>query len=82
MYEPSRLKYPLRRKGKRGSGAWERQTWDQALTQVADTLLDVALLEDLTRVIRVVRPDPREAIGLELEQHRKGVLILLGAPRA
>ncbi len=43
MYEPSRLKYPLRRKGERGSGSWERQSWDQALTQVADTLLDVAL---------------------------------------
>ena len=43
MYEPSRLKYPLRRKGERGSGAWERQTWDQSLTQVADTLLDVAV---------------------------------------
>jgi steroid C-25 hydroxylase alpha subunit len=43
MYEPSRLKYPLRRAGERGSGRWQRQSWDDALTQVADTLLDVAL---------------------------------------
>ena len=43
MYEPSRLKYPLRRKGERGSGQWQRQSWDEALTQVADTLLDVAV---------------------------------------
>src|ERR1051325_6417307 len=43
MYEPSRLKYPLRRIGERGSGKWQRLSWDDALTQVADTLLDVAL---------------------------------------
>src|SRR5512139_1744269 len=43
MYEPSRLKYPLKRKGERGSGQWQRLNWDEALTEVADTLLDVAL---------------------------------------
>jgi DMSO reductase family type II enzyme molybdopterin subunit len=43
MYEPSRLKYPLRRVGERGSGKWQRQSWDESLTQVADTLLDVAV---------------------------------------
>lgn len=43
MYEPSRLKYPLRRAGDRGSGRWQRMTWDASLTHVADTLLDVAL---------------------------------------
>jgi DMSO reductase family type II enzyme molybdopterin subunit len=43
MYEPSRIKYPLRRQGERGSGRWQRQSWDDALGQVADTLLDVAL---------------------------------------
>ena len=43
MYEPSRLKYPMRRVGERGSGKWQRQSWDEALAQVADTLLDVAL---------------------------------------
>jgi DMSO reductase family type II enzyme molybdopterin subunit len=43
MYEPSRLKYPLRRVGARGAGRWQRLSWEDALAQVADTLLDVAL---------------------------------------
>jgi DMSO reductase family type II enzyme molybdopterin subunit len=43
MYEPSRLKYPMRRVGERGSGRWERLGWEESLTRVADTLLDVAL---------------------------------------
>lgn len=43
MYEPSRLKYPLRRVGPRGSGRWQRIDWDTALREVADHLLDAAL---------------------------------------
>ena len=34
-YHPDRLKYPLRRTGKRGEGKWERVTWDQALDEIA-----------------------------------------------
>ena len=37
---PDRVLYPLRRAGERGEGLWERVTWDQALTDVADSMLD------------------------------------------
>ncbi|MBI5290172.1 MAG: molybdopterin-dependent oxidoreductase [Chloroflexi bacterium] len=42
MYGPERITYPLRRaKGSpRGSGKWERISWDEALTDIADSLLD------------------------------------------
>lgn len=30
LYHPQHLNYPLRRKGERGSGSWERITWDEA----------------------------------------------------
>ncbi len=35
-----RVLYPLKRVGERGSGSWERITWDQAATEVADAVLD------------------------------------------
>ncbi len=35
-----RLLYPLKRVGERGSGQWERVTWDQACTEIADAVLD------------------------------------------
>ena len=42
---PDRLKYPMRRKGERGSGEWERITWDEALTEIADALIEAIDLE-------------------------------------
>lgn len=41
MYDPTRLKYPLKRVGERGGGQWQRIGWDQALTEIADQLIDV-----------------------------------------
>lgn len=40
MYGAERLKYPLKRAGERGEGKWERITWDQALEEIADSMLD------------------------------------------
>ena len=33
--DPDRILYPLKRKGKRGEGEWERVTWDQVLDEIA-----------------------------------------------
>jgi anaerobic selenocysteine-containing dehydrogenase len=41
MYDATRIKYPMRRVGERGSGKWERITWDEALTEIADKIMDV-----------------------------------------
>ncbi len=38
VYHTDRINYPLKRKGERGAGQWERLTWDQALDEVAARL--------------------------------------------
>jgi DMSO reductase family type II enzyme molybdopterin subunit len=38
----SRVLHPLKRIGPRGSGEWERISWDQALTEIADKMIDIA----------------------------------------
>ncbi len=41
MYHSSRVLSPLKRVGERGSGKWQRVSWDEALTEIADTMIDV-----------------------------------------
>lgn len=40
MYEADRLLYPMKRVGERGSGQWQRISWDEALTEIATHLHD------------------------------------------
>ena len=40
-YAPNRLKYPMKRIGKRGAGKWKRISWEEALDTVAKNLTDI-----------------------------------------
>ncbi|MBI2368787.1 MAG: molybdopterin-dependent oxidoreductase [Deltaproteobacteria bacterium] len=35
VYDPERIRYPLKRLGKRGEGQWARVSWDEALDDIA-----------------------------------------------
>jgi DMSO reductase family type II enzyme molybdopterin subunit len=39
----SRVTHPLKRVGERGEGRWKRISWDEALTEIADKLIDAAI---------------------------------------
>lgn len=38
IYNPLRIKYPMKRVGERGAGEWERITWDEAISEIAEKL--------------------------------------------
>jgi len=66
LYAAERLLHPLKRKGSRGGGTWERISWDQALTEIADAIIDAigevgpgAILGDGT-------PEPIASLGRRL----------------
>ena len=42
MYGPQRILYPMKRVGERGSGRWERVSWEEATQAIADKFLDLA----------------------------------------
>ena len=39
VYHPDRLTYPVKRIGSKGSGKWERISWDEALDTIAEKIL-------------------------------------------
>ena len=39
LTHPARINYPLKRIGARGSGQWQRVTWDEALDDIAARLI-------------------------------------------
>ena len=39
VYNPGRLKHPLKRAGERGEGKWEQISWEEALDQIAEKLI-------------------------------------------
>jgi len=41
IYHPDRLKYPLKRAGKRGEGKWQRISWEEALDTIAGKLTEI-----------------------------------------
>jgi len=43
MYGPQRVLYPMKSVGERGNGKWERISWEQATTEIADRFLDLAV---------------------------------------
>jgi DMSO reductase family type II enzyme molybdopterin subunit len=40
MNQPARVTHPLKRVGERGEGRWQQVTWDEALTDIAERILD------------------------------------------
>ena len=42
MYGPTRLTVPMKRAGERGEGKWQRISWEQALREIAEKMVDVA----------------------------------------
>jgi len=41
VYHPDRVKYPLKRSGKKGEGKWQRISWDEALDTIANKYKEI-----------------------------------------
>ncbi|HZD41718.1 MAG TPA: molybdopterin-dependent oxidoreductase, partial [Terriglobales bacterium] len=52
IYDPTRLKFPLKRVGKRGEGKWKRISWDQALTELADAIIETVTTDGPETVVQ------------------------------
>lgn len=41
IYNPDRILHPLKRVGERGEGKWEQISWEKALDEISDAILDI-----------------------------------------
>ena len=41
VYHPGRVLYPMRRSGPKGSGQWQRVTWEEAIAEIAGRWRDI-----------------------------------------
>ncbi len=71
LSSPDRLTHPLRRVGERGSGKWERISWDEAFAEVADAVIDA--IEEIGPEAVVQEGSPE--IGMVAPAMRFGRLI-------
>ncbi len=67
VYDPERVMYPMKRVGERGSGQWERITWDQALDEVG------------ARIRTAIRRGPPQRGDVPRRPSRRGRLHRSGA---
>jgi DMSO reductase family type II enzyme molybdopterin subunit len=57
LFGPDRILYPIRRVGERGEGKWQRISWDEALEEVADAIIDAHLEEGPESIVREGTPE-------------------------
>jgi DMSO reductase family type II enzyme molybdopterin subunit len=69
MYDATRVQYPMKRVGERGSGKWKRISWDQALTEISDKLIDVIEEDGSECIMYETVPNADFGIGSPIESH-------------
>jgi anaerobic selenocysteine-containing dehydrogenase len=56
LYGKERVLHPLRRTGERGEGRFERISWDEALTEISDAMLDAIQQSGPQSIVRIGTP--------------------------
>jgi len=51
LYNPDRIKAPMKRVGERGEGRWEEISWDEALKEVTDKLREIKQQSRANRIV-------------------------------
>ena len=56
LYGGERILHPMRRAGERGEGKWRRVSWEEALGEIADRMLDAIQADGPESIVRIGTP--------------------------
>ncbi len=76
LYGKERVLHPLRRAGERGEGRWDQISWDEAMTEIADAMLDAIQESGPESIVRIGTPGEG---GTQVMALSGNVLTRLGA---
>ncbi len=65
LYGPDRIMNPLKRAGERGEGKWNRITWDQALTEIAESMVDAIETHGSQSIVQEGTPEGGGGQGMQ-----------------
>jgi len=63
LHHPDRLKYPLKAKGKKGTGQWEQISWDKALDLMAKKFTEIKDRDGSWALASGITSHHRETVG-------------------
>ncbi|MEK6324826.1 MAG: molybdopterin-dependent oxidoreductase [Acidobacteriota bacterium] len=66
LYNPDRIKGPMKRIGERGEGKWEEITWDEAIKTLAEKLREIKLQGDASGIVFATLSS-RGVIGIAID---------------
>jgi DMSO reductase family type II enzyme molybdopterin subunit len=74
MYDPTRIRHPLKRVGERGSGKWKRISWEQANREIADGVLETIEQDGSDRLVWEL--GPLYTVGTMTAAHQRLAVLL------
>lgn len=60
-----RVRYPMRRVGERGSGSWERISWEEAYREIADAIIDTMETSGPEAIMKEGTPEAAAIQGID-----------------
>jgi anaerobic selenocysteine-containing dehydrogenase len=72
LYNPDRIKGPLKRVGERGEGKWQEISWDEAIKTLADKLREIKLQGGASKIVFATLSS-RGALGMAVDYLRSAL---------
>src|SRR5215475_2737890 len=72
LYNPDRIKAPMKRAGERGEGKWQEISWDEAIQLLGDKLVEIKAQGEANNLV-LATSDPQGVLGIAIQSLRSAL---------